>query len=419
MPATDAVSTLTRTLAAHGLSARVDAPILGPSTLTYPLTLSPGTRVDELDRLTRTLALALGVEDVRVTRAAGILALEVPRADRQAVTLSDVPIPDASPPLVWPVGLDTLGTPVFGNLARAPHVLIAGTTGAGKSTAVHALLSTLTARNGPGSLRLALVDVKRVELAAYRDAPHLAGPIATDVEQATDLLAWALEELERRYTTLEAVGARSVDDLGATVPRLVVVIDELADLMLTGRKTTEPLIVRLAQLGRAAGVHLVLATQRPSADILSGLIRANVPTRLTLTVQSHTDSGIALGLSGAETLAGAGDALWLPAGVRRPVRVQVPHAVGPTTLPERADPAPMPAEVAAIVDGPPERLCLLCHRWPALSAGVCLDPECVAETEAAWARADAAFHAGSDPVIAALELRPSRWRMLWRAVTGR
>jgi len=373
----EAARTITAALTAHGIGARADDPITGPATLTYPLGLEAGTRPEEVGKLASSLAIALHVDAVRITTTRDGVAVEVPREDRQVVSLPT--LPDDAPPLAWPVGVDTAGRVVTADLAAAPHVLIAGTTGAGKSTAVHALLSTITGRTTPAQVRTLLVDVKRVELAAYGRTPHAIGPVATDVDAATEALSWAVGEMERRYQLLEQHGARGISQLPAgTLPRLVIVVDELADLMLTSRSVTEPLLVRLAQLGRAAGIHLVLATQRPSADVLTGLLRANVPARLALTVQSHTDSGIALGMSGAETLTMRGDALWLPSGALRPTRVQVPLADAPD-LPALPQADQSPPVILTTEDAPAvtERLCCLCRRHAAVyGTSVCISADC-------------------------------------------
>jgi S-DNA-T family DNA segregation ATPase FtsK/SpoIIIE len=231
--------------------------------------------------------------------------------------------------LLLAVGRDVTGQPVLGDLARMPHLLIAGTTGSGKSVCLHAVLASLLYQNSPATLQLVIVDPKRVELARYKGLPHLVAPVVTEVAECIAALKWAVAEMDRRYRLCEAAGVRDRAGYNARqksgappLPALVLVIDELADLMLTAPEETEPLLARLAQLGRAAGIHLVVATQRPSTDVVTGLLKANFPARIAFSVASGIDSRVILDQSGAEALLGRGDLLFQPPDAPQPVRAQ-------------------------------------------------------------------------------------------------
>jgi DNA segregation ATPase FtsK/SpoIIIE-like protein len=332
---------ITAKLGTFGVSARVVDIDQGPTVVRYVVEIPPDVAVAKVLARQRDIALALAATSLRVEApipGRSAIGFEVPARQRQNVTLRAVL--EADDPalralrlgLGWGISCEA----VLADLAEMPHLLVAGATGQGKSVCVNALICSLLLQHSPDTLRLALADPKRVELRQFAGLPHLARPVALDVQQATDLLRWAVAEMQGRYRALERANVRDVAAHnarrpGAALPYLVVVIDELADLMMASRAEAqaerragcevEELVVRLAQLGRAAGVHLVLATQRPSVDVVTGLIKANVPARIALAVSSGTDSRVVLDDRGAERLLGRGDMLYRPAG-GAPVRLQ-------------------------------------------------------------------------------------------------
>lgn len=300
------------------VNAVVTGEIEGSSIIRYELGLGPGVRVETVERLRKNLAYSLAVDSVRLAQVPGksALGIELPRGRRDTVRLEDVPVTD-SHPLTIALGKGLDG-PVTINLAKMPHLLVSGTTGSGKSSFINGALVSLLKRS-PEHVQLVLCDPKRVELAPYQGIPHLARPIATETDEIVETLEWLVDVMNDRYETMQAAGVRHADALH--LPYIVCVIDELADLVLSD-KTVEPLIVRLCQKARAAGVHMVLATQRPSVDVVTGLLKSNVPSRLAFAAASAIDSGVILGQAGAEQLLGAGDALYMPIGAKHPVRVQ-------------------------------------------------------------------------------------------------
>lgn len=330
---------IARALAEHGVDARVVGLTRGPRVDRYEVMPGPGVKVGRVTGLAPNLTLATRAEvRVGVIPGGNAIGVEVPRAKPDTVRLEELLATAAmtgAGPLVVPLGKGIDGATVVADLAGLPHLLIAGTTGGGKSTLFHGAICTLITRNSPDQLRALLVDTKRVELAAYAGIPHLAAKIVTSPKAAVEALKWAVAEMDDRYAAMEAAGVRDIEAYNRRVgtmpsaggparpyPRLVVGVEELADLMMVGGPEVEDSIVRLGQLGRAAGVHLVLATQRPSVDVVTGRIKANVPARLAFVTASRVDSQVILDRPGAEKLLGAGDALWLPAGAHAPVRVQ-------------------------------------------------------------------------------------------------
>ena len=312
------------------VDAAVDATVRGPSVTRYEVRLGPSTHVRAITGLAEDVAYAVGDDRVRVfspVNGRSRVGIELPNPVRDVVDLSTIlaQLPSNQHPLTVPIGLDVDGALVTARLDELPHLLVAGTTGSGKSTFINALLVTLIRKTTPERVRLLLVDPKHVELTPYEGVPHLLEPILTTPSEAIAALERLVDLVEHRYALLRSYGARNVCELQDPPPYVVAVIDELADLVLTGGKRVERVIVRLGQKARAAGVHLVLATQRPSADIITGLIKANVPTRLAFTTASAIDSRVILDRAGAQALTGAGDGLWRPIGSSSPTRIQAPN----------------------------------------------------------------------------------------------
>jgi DNA segregation ATPase FtsK/SpoIIIE, S-DNA-T family len=326
---------LVLTLANFGIDATVIGQISGPRVTRYELQLAPGTKVSKVASLKDDLSYALATTEIRILapipgkQAVGV---EVPSLSPNIVTLGDIyaDLPaTASPLAVW-LGKDISGTPVWTDLARMPHVLIAGTTGSGKSGCINTILTSTLLRSTPDEVRLILIDPKRIELNHYESIPHLLTPVVSSPKEAAAVLTNVVAEMERRYERLSSVRARSLQEANRTfrrrgekpLPYLLVVIDELADLMMVSPQAVEDAVIRLAQKSRAVGIHLVLATQRPSVDVITGMIKANVPSRIAFAVSSQTDSRVILDQSGAESLLGQGDMLFKPLGTSRLQRVQ-------------------------------------------------------------------------------------------------
>ena len=329
---------LVDTLKSFNVKTKVSDVAIGPTITRYELTPESGTRVRSISNLTEDIALGLAVPNVRIEApipGKAAVGVEVPNKKRENVYLRALiegeGFEKAGSRLTAALGSDVAGTPVYCDIAKMPHLLVSGATGMGKSVCINSIIVSLLYKSTPQEIRLLMIDPKKVELNIYNGIPHLHVPVVSDAKKAAGTLAWAVTEMERRYELIENVGVRNIQNYNEItyndpekefMPQMVIIIDELADLMMTAPDDVETSICRIAQMGRAAGIHLIIGTQRPSVDVITGLIKANIPSRIAFKMASQVDSRTVIDIAGAEKLLGRGDMLYSPVGVMKPQRVQ-------------------------------------------------------------------------------------------------
>ena len=332
----DTATRLQKTLYSFGVSAKVENVSVGPAITRYELKPAEGVRVSKIANLADDIALNLAAETIRIEapipgkQAVGI---EVPNKENEVVALRDIidcdKFKEHKSKLAFALGKDVAGNEVVTDIAKMPHVLIAGATGSGKSVCINTMIASIIYKAKPSEVKLVMVDPKVVELSVYNGIPHLLIPVVTDPKKAAGALAWAVQEMVNRYSLFASKNVRdikgyneAIEEEGHKLPQIVIIIDELSDLMMVSPKDVEDSICRLAQMARAAGMHLVIATQRPSVDVITGIIKANIPSRIAFAVSSQVDSRTILDMAGAEKLLGKGDMLFYPAGAPKPTRIQ-------------------------------------------------------------------------------------------------
>jgi S-DNA-T family DNA segregation ATPase FtsK/SpoIIIE len=322
-----------RTLESFGIPVEMGEINIGPKVTRYTLKPAEGVKLSRITALNQDLALALAAHPIRIEApipGKSLVGIEVPNKSAALVRLGNLmayPEFQKSGNLVFALGRDVSGEPIFVDLEKMPHLLIAGATGSGKSVCIHSVITSFLYKNSPENLRLILIDPKRVELNLYEGLPHLISPVVTESKKAIGVFRWAISEMEKRYELLQQAGARDIKSFNSNqnnepLPYLVIVVDELADLMANFGREVEGSIVRLAQMARATGIHLILSTQRPSVDVLTGLIKANITARIALQVASQIDSRTILDMAGAEKLLGGGDLLFVSGELSKPKRIQ-------------------------------------------------------------------------------------------------
>ena len=316
-----------------GIMGRVKEVHVGPTVTQYEIEIKAGTKVNKILSINREIALALAAKDVRIQApipGKSTIGIEIPNPKTSEVKMKDIlagiPKKLDSSKLLAPLGLDIMGNIQYFEINKAPHMLIAGSTGSGKSVCINNIITSILMRAKPDEVKMILVDPKKVELSMYNGVPHLLAPVVTDPKKAANALNWAVAEMNKRYKSFAELGVKDITSYNekseTKLPKIVIIIDELADLMMACANEVEDYICRLAQMARAAGMHLIIATQRPSVDVITGVIKANVPSRIAFAVSSQTDSRTILDMGGAEKLLGKGDMLFYPLGAAKPIRLQ-------------------------------------------------------------------------------------------------